>query len=130
MKIVDSLLNFNFFSLERCRRTSLFLFLSSSALGKGIGSQLHQAQPGSVIRVIRAEHGEKGMQQFSHDGDYRLQRGFPASHELLKESSQVGLMTYSNQRRHVQSPPQMTTAPSANPRFLVDRGARSKTNWI
>jgi hypothetical protein len=24
MKIVDSLLKFNFFSLERCRRTSLF----------------------------------------------------------------------------------------------------------
>jgi hypothetical protein len=86
MPIIDSLLNFNFFSLERCRRTSLFLFSSSSAHGKGIRNQFHQTQLGSIIRVIRAEHGEKGMQQFSHDSDYRLQRGFPASHEALRTS--------------------------------------------
>src|SRR5262249_55993166 len=60
------------------------------------------------------------MQQFSHHCHHRLHGGFSASHESLKETSQVGLMTYGNQRRHVQSPPQMTTAPSANPRFLVD----------
>jgi hypothetical protein len=62
-----------------------------------------------------------------HDRHYRLQRGFSVSHESLKESSQVGLMTYGNQRWHVQSPPQMTTAPSANPGFLVDGDARSET---
>ncbi len=39
-------------------------------------------------------------------------------------------MTYGNQCRHVQSPPQMTTAPSADPRFLFDSGTRTKTNWI
>ena len=80
--------------------------------------------------MIRAEHGEKSMQHFPHDRHYRLQRGFSVSHEPLKESAQVRLMTYGNQRRHVQRPPKMTTAPSANPGFLVDGGARSETNWI
>jgi hypothetical protein len=39
MLIIDSLLIFIFFSLERCRRTSLFLLLSRSAQSNGMGSQ-------------------------------------------------------------------------------------------
>ena len=36
------------------------------------------------------------------------------------EASHEGLMTYGDQRRHVQSPPQATTTTSADPRFLFD----------
>src|ERR1700746_2979937 len=128
MMIIDSLFNFNFSRSGEVQKTLSLSCASSGAHRSRIRGYFHQTQLGSVIRVIRAEHGEKSMQQFSHD--YCLHPCFPVSHESLKESSQVGLMTYGNQRRHVQRPPQMTTSPSANARFLVDGGARHKTNWI
>ncbi len=130
MLIIDSLFNFNFFLSGEVQENLSLSPASSSAHHSRIRGYVHQTQLGSVIRVIRAEHGEKSMQQFSHDRHSCLQPCFPVSHESLKESSQVGLMTYGNQRRHVQRPPQVTTAPAANARFLVDGGARRKTNWI
>src|ERR1700746_511017 len=130
MLIIDSLLNFNFFLSGEVQENLSLLSASSSAHHNGTGSCLQQAQLGAVIRAIRAEHGEESMQQFSHDRHYCLQGCLPGSPESRKESSRVGLMAYGNQRRHVQRPPQMTTSPSANARFLVDRGARRKTNGV
>ena len=130
MLIIDSLLTFNGFLSGEVQENLSLLPASSSARRNSTGIYLQQTQFGSVIRAIRAEHGEESMQQFSHDRHYRLQRRFPVSHESLKESSQVRLVAYGNQRRHVQRPSQMTTSSSANARFFVDRGARRETNWI
>ncbi len=39
-------------------------------------------------------------------------------------------MTYGNQRWHVHSPPQVTTSPSADPRFLFDGSPGIELTWI
>jgi hypothetical protein len=79
MLIIDSLLKFNFFSLERCRRTSLFLGQSSTS-SNGIASPVDGAtQLRSVVRLIGAEHGEQSMQQLSHKRYDGLQPSFAAS---------------------------------------------------
>jgi len=73
-------LDFQFVSLWRGAGEPLSFFLpSSSTQSTRIGSQFRWAQLGTVVGVIRAEHGEKGMQEFSHDGHYRLQGGLSAS---------------------------------------------------
>jgi len=53
-----------FFSLERCRRTSLFLGL--------------RTQFGSVVGLIVMKHAPGGVQQLAHDGDQGLQFGLAA----------------------------------------------------
>ena len=79
MLIIDSLLKFNLFSLERCRRTSLFLGQSSTS-SNGMASHLDCAtQLRSVVRLIGAEHSKQSMQQLSHNRYDGLQPSFAAS---------------------------------------------------
>jgi hypothetical protein len=79
MKIVDSLLMSKSFLSRRGAENRLSFSGRSSASSDGLASQVHCAQLGSVVRLIAAEHGKQSMQQFSHDGNDRLQPSFAAS---------------------------------------------------
>jgi len=71
--IIDSLLNFNFFSLERCGEPLSFL-------PSGTRSQFHRAELGSVVGVIGTKHRKEGVEQFSHYSYKRLQPSLAAIH--------------------------------------------------
>jgi hypothetical protein len=128
MKIVDSLLKFNFFlSGEVQENLSLFC---RPTLSRQIGCKLDRAELGSVKGLIKAKHCEQSMQQFTHYGYDRLQTCFATTEQTLIESPQMRLVTESHQRRHVQCTTQMATAASADARPLFHRGTGSELRRV
>jgi hypothetical protein len=80
MIIIDSLLQFNFFSLWRGAGEPLSFLDRSSANSDVVASHVHCAQLRSVVRLIGAEHGKQGVQQFSHNRNDGLQTSFATNH--------------------------------------------------
>jgi hypothetical protein len=129
MKIVDSLLKFNFFLSRRGAENPLSFFVQAT-LNRQLLSKLDVAELGSVIGLIRAKHREQSVQEFTHNGYDRLETGFAATEQTLIESPQMRLAAQGHQRRHVQCTAQMATAPSADPRSLLHRSTGSKLRRV
>src|SRR5258708_20042829 len=109
MMIIDSLLKFNFFSLERCRRTSLFF--RQATLSRHLSSKLELAELGPVIGLIGAKHGEQSVQEFTHYGYDRLETCFAATEQTLIEGPQMTLGPQRHSRPPLPVTPPIATAP-------------------
>jgi hypothetical protein len=79
MLIIDSLLQFNCFSLWRGAGEPLSFCELLNASGDGIADRARSTQLRPVVRLIGTEHSKHSMQQLSHNRYDGLQPSFAAS---------------------------------------------------
>src|SRR4030067_2815311 len=94
------------------------------------GSCWNSVKTGVIERLVIFQHTVDGVKQFAHDGADGLQRFLAVIHKMLEVGSNMWVMLFGTQGRHVESRTNMAVAGLGQTRLFVDAFAGIEGAWV